>query len=401
MTSISPSEIGWAHYDGYEGPFFRGRQPYTLPSNPSSAHLVMDVITATEGGHYDSFNGYDSCDTSLGLIQWCDRGQFSVCDMLGALAQENRAFLEPVTERCQELGIAFKRNHRGRWRFFFPDNRGEVDRDVEQDQLYHLHSSGRIGTWDEESRAYAKRWAAAMASVYQDAAAQRSQVAFTVERLHWFVQKRVKPIFDQAPDTGLGQAFRAAYLSFAANNPSWAAKYLQRTALSTRAPMYGHDWLVEVLRELTFAPGIAIYPQRYNAIRPVLERHFGVDLPDMANELQAFEAEHGAAVTVKALQQILLEAGYDLGPQRDDDVLGPKTRAALRSFQQTHGLSVTGYPDGPTRDALFALRDALVELDGDSLDERTRRRVKALVGTTIADMARRAVRDIERARSGA
>lgn len=408
MTAVTPDDIGWASYRQYEGPFYRGSAPFTMPPSPTDEDLILQVITATEGGHYDAYNGYDKCACTLGVIQWCDRGQFSVCDMLGHTAEADISLIQPVLEWCRELGVEFRQNARGRWRYFVVHSSGsdalplgEVDRPSEQDKLYRLRSSGHRGTWDERSIAHAKKWAAALASVYHDRIAQRAQVEFTVNRLHSFVQQRVRGLFDGAPDTGLGRAFQAAYLSFAANNPTWAATHLQRAALSTRATAYSEDWLVEVLRELTFGPGIAIYPERYDAIRPVLERYYGIDLPDMAGELEQYEADHGAAVSLREVQQILLDAGYDLGPAGVDGVHGPKTRQALRSFQETHGLTPTGYPDGATRDALFALKDALVGLDGENIDSETRRRVKALVGTTIADMARRAVNDIERARGKA
>lgn len=404
---VTPADIGWASYRQYEGPFFRGNAPFRLPASPTEDDLFMAVITATEGGHYNSYNGYDRCACTLGVIQWCDRGQFSVCDMLGHTAEMDGALIEPVLEWCRDIGVDFRKNARGRWRYFVEHAvgadappRGEVDRPSEQDWLYRLRSSGHRGTWDEQSIAHSKRWAAALASVYLEPRAQRAQVAFTVERLGGFVQKQVRPLFDRAPDTGLGRAFRAAYLSYAANNPTWAARHLQRATLSTTAERYSEGWLVEVLKELTFGPKVAIYPHRYDAIRPVLERHFGVDLPEFATELRKFEAEQGAVVSTADLQGILVDAGYDLGPAGVDGVYGPKTLEAMTSFQETHGLTPTGYPDRATRDALFAIRDALLEIDSDDLDGRTRRRIKALVGTTIADMARRAVNDLERARSG-
>ncbi len=405
---VTPADIGWASYKQYEGPFFRGNAPFRLPASPTEDELILAVITATEGGNYNSYNGYDRCACTLGVIQWCDRGQFSVCDMLGHTAEVAPESLRPLQEWCNTLGVSFRKNNRGRWRYFVAHSdgrtrwpRGEVDRPSEQDQLYRLHSTGHRGTWDEESIGHAKRWAAALASVYLEPRAQRAQVAFTVKRLGWFVQKRVRPIFDGAPDTGLGRAFQAAYLSFAANNPTWAARHLQRATLSTTAERYSEGWLTEVLKELTFGPGVAIYPHRYDAIRPVLERHFGIDLPDMATELRRFEAQHGSAVSAAELQRILADAGYDLGPAGLDGVYGPKTIEAMTSFQETHGLEPTGYPGPATRDALFAVRDALTQVDGDDLDSKTRQRVKALVGVTIADMARRAVRDLERARTGA
>jgi peptidoglycan hydrolase-like protein with peptidoglycan-binding domain len=55
---------------------------------------------------------------------------------------------------------------------------------------------------------------------------------------------------------------------------------------------------------------------------------------------------------IEGVQNRLVELGYDVGEV--DGLLGPKTRAALRAFQQNRGLSVTGLPDGATQRALFA-----------------------------------------------
>ena len=55
---------------------------------------------------------------------------------------------------------------------------------------------------------------------------------------------------------------------------------------------------------------------------------------------------------IETVQHRLVELGYDVGGV--DGLLGPKTRAALRSFQADRGLAVTGLPDGDTQRALFA-----------------------------------------------
>lgn len=49
---------------------------------------------------------------------------------------------------------------------------------------------------------------------------------------------------------------------------------------------------------------------------------------------------------LRAVRAALAERGYHAGPP--DAVMGPRTAEALRSFQQRHGLRVTGRPDQPT-----------------------------------------------------
>jgi peptidoglycan hydrolase-like protein with peptidoglycan-binding domain len=54
---------------------------------------------------------------------------------------------------------------------------------------------------------------------------------------------------------------------------------------------------------------------------------------------------------IKSLQRELKRAGYDPGVA--DGKMGPSTRAALRRFQEAHGLSLTGEPDIPTLTTLL------------------------------------------------
>ena len=49
---------------------------------------------------------------------------------------------------------------------------------------------------------------------------------------------------------------------------------------------------------------------------------------------------------VRRVQERLAAAGFDPGPA--DGAMGPRTRAALRAFQEARGLDPTGEPDGPT-----------------------------------------------------
>ena len=49
-------------------------------------------------------------------------------------------------------------------------------------------------------------------------------------------------------------------------------------------------------------------------------------------------------------QEQLKAAGFDVGPI--DGVLGPRTKAALRRYQASHALPVTGMPDEATRQSL-------------------------------------------------
>jgi peptidoglycan hydrolase-like protein with peptidoglycan-binding domain len=49
---------------------------------------------------------------------------------------------------------------------------------------------------------------------------------------------------------------------------------------------------------------------------------------------------------VRRVQERLAAAGFDPGPA--DGIVGARTRAALRAFQEARNLAPTGEPNGPT-----------------------------------------------------
>lgn len=383
-------DIKWGKYNGYEGPFYKGSQGYKLLDGSSQTDKTLAVITATEGGRWDAYNGYDVCISTSGLIQWCERGQYSVSDMLGKAAEHDRQLITTVDKMCDESGLTFKKNGRGRWRFFFLDERGEVDRRDEQRQMFHLNSNGKKGTWDDESKAYAKKWAVAISTVWENSTAIKLQGEYTTNRLDGFCLKFAKTVVKAAPDTDLGNAFRSAYLSFAANNPTWANKHLKKAMDETSHEAFSKDWLVAVLQDLTFGPKVTIYPHRYNAIRPVLEKLYNIDLPDFAKELKGWVDEMGGDdfMTVKDIQEALIDLGYDLGPSGADGVAGKKTRDAVILFQQMHGIdaAIPGYVGERTRAALIAQRDA-----SEGISDELKDRVKSMVALSISNLSREAV----------
>jgi hypothetical protein len=331
------SDIAWGKYREYEGAFYRGKNPYKLPAEPNDNDKIIAVITATEGGKYDAYNGYDRCISTSGLIQWCEAGQYSVSDMLGKASEHNPLLLRPITDQARRASYLFQKNTKGRWRFFRVGNvHNEVDTLQEQQQLFLLDSSGKIGTWDDTSRKYAKEWAAAVSTVWEDPTAQELQAEYTAKRLRGFALPYASKLLSASPGDAVGRAFVAAYLSFAANNPTWANRHLQKVAEDGKYEMWTSDWLVHVLKELTFGPKVVIYPHRYNAIRPVLEKLYGLNLPDFAKELDTWKQEqpHGFFYDTLEIQKALITLGYDLGPHGADGAYGNKTREAVLLFEQ-------------------------------------------------------------------
>jgi len=341
------ADIGWGSYRSYEGPFYRGKVRYHLPSRPTEEDKILAVITATEGGHLDAYNGYDRCIRTSGLIQWCDRApQHSVDDMLGKVAEEDRSLILPVDQLMKTTGYEFKKGSNGKWRAHkggVPINTAELQR-----RLYFLNSDGKKGNWDTASKQRAKEWAAATSTVWEFTEAQKVQRAYTGKRLLSFALPKARRIINQAPGNGVGRAFTAAYLSFAANNPTWAWRALEAALKEWNGrPLWNEQWLIHALKSLTFHPSVAIYPHRYKAIRPVLERLYGVQLPDFPNELKAWTTKHNykGYITTLRLQEALITLGYDLGPAGADDRFGKMTRDALREFEEDAGIP-GAYRDG-------------------------------------------------------
>ncbi len=359
-------QVGWGKYLQYEGPFFRGTVGFKLASNPTDAWKVMATLTATEGGHADAVNMYDRMINTVGYCQWGEAGTYAVSGLLGYIIENKPELLGLLQPALDAAGAKFRKNVNSKWRFVFNDARGEVDNLQEQQGLFLLHSKGTKGTWDDTSKAFAKQWAACQATLLSDPDAQNLQVQWSLPRLRLFAYGSAKTDLwgENTPASdGIAGAARAIYLSFAANLPAVAMAQYTAFSSSTQEQMWSEGWLIGLCKQLTFGPNIAIYPHRYNAIRPVVEKLYGLDLPDFAEELKTWQAENDIEVctypgappsftTTMEIQTELVAEGFDLGPVGPDGVFGPKTLAALMSFQQANGLTADGVVGPKTRTAL-------------------------------------------------
>jgi len=262
-------------------------------------------------------------------------------------------------------GATFKKNARGRWRFHFKGTGGEVDEKPEQEQLFFFRSSGKKGSWDDESKKRVKLWTACLANTLVQTEADRLQVEYSAERVKWFATEDARKIlWDGTSNEGWVAAMRAGFLSYAGNLPAVAEKHLKIGIGKTSARKWSKDWCICLFKELTFGPRISIYPGRYEKIRGPLERNYGIDLPDFSEELKAwhaeFEAESGPRDNAEPdfkdmveIQQLLHDLGYDLGPAGVDGKEGPKTRDAIMTFQRLNGLVDDGIIGPKTRMAML------------------------------------------------
>lgn len=298
--NINIDQIGWGKYGGFEGPYYKGAIKYQVPLNPTESQKRLATVCQTEGAAYDAVNMYDRCVISIGLIQWCEADYYltskllgNVCDAIGS--DTVLLSLEPALWSSK---AEFKKNAKGQWRFFFTDSRGEVNNAQMQRELFlgtmpkdgeDVPNDGKVGSWNDESRSHAKTWAACMANIWIDKAARDVQDTYTAQRLTSFVTVEAKKIlWDAYPDTGYVGATRAAFLSYAGNNPKAASDALLGFVSSTTLPKWSPQWCTCLLRDLTYVPNIKIYPGRYTKIKPWLEKLWdGVQLPTV-EELKLF-----------------------------------------------------------------------------------------------------------------
>lgn len=333
-------DIRWGSYKNFEGPWTSGEVKYALPKSPSEEEKIMAVITATEGGRYDAVNMYDVCLWTAGIIQWCNRApQRSVDKLMGAVALEAPAAMAPLKELADERGYVMRGGD-----FYLS---GSMVSDIEeQKKLYFQGSTGEKKGWQDEDKEWAKRWCLATQQVLSDPKTHQAQVKYTLTRMvKFFAYKTGKELLTRAPRSPLGQAWKALYLSFAANNPAKAAEAVEEAVRDSTGKLepWTEPWLANMARHMTFDPGISIYPHRYNKIRPVIEKLWGVDLPDTAADVAGWGEKLGIAerwLDPLEMQRALIALGFDLGPKGADGVPGKKTRDALLQLEK-----VTSVPE--------------------------------------------------------
>jgi len=279
-------DISWGSYQEFEGPFYRGKTKFELPPKPSIVDKQMAVITAIESGHYDAINMYDRMIITVGLIQWGEANTFAVSKMLGYVCESGlesvvQMHLKPALEAS---GASFKITAKGNWRFFIGNS--EVNSVALQQKLF-LGCDGRKGSWTDQSKRHAKLWAACVASVLEDPHTRDIQRKYTGSRLMGFVAAEAKKaLFDDKSTSPWAEATRTIYLTYAINLPRIAGEMFAATKFV--GEKWSPEWCTCLIKKLTFGPNVKIYPIRYNAMRPVVERLYGIELPKSAADLQTW-----------------------------------------------------------------------------------------------------------------
>lgn len=351
---VSPKIIKWGFYKSFEGPYHLGHLKFQLPNNPNEAHKRLAVVTATEGGAYDSVNMYDQCIISNGLIQWCEANYFLTSRMLHSVCEagSKNAVLLALKPALDFSCAEFKKNKNGQWRFFA--NGVEVTTVVQQQDLF-LGCNGKKGSWTESNKVKAKLWASCFANIWDDSLARSVQNTYTASRLTSFVLKESKNIlWDGTDDEGYRGALRAAFISFSANNSVWANKHLLIAVKNLQSPKWSQAWCTGVLKELTFGPNVAIYPKRYNKIRPVLETQWiEVEFPKTFKQLKEWKEtkpidSEPESIPVEPIE-LPESAPSDIEiPIAEEPVLGEAKQPKLEQEENSNTLITTREPTIPT-----------------------------------------------------
>ena len=356
--ATTPAEIGWGSYQNYEGPYFTGVLPYILPTNPDFMDMCDAVVTATEGGHYDAINMYDSCILSVGIIQVCGR-MGELTKLLGACASYDLGAMRTAFSQLP-VPADLRQDAHGAWQFYFLDGRGFATTAQQMQAMFLGGSTGLKGQWTTAQKTQAKEVAAAMASIWDSQGLQTGQREFIKGRLMSYVMPRAKATLFTNPDqTGYAGALKAAFISYAANLPAVADKYLAVASADPNWSVMNDQQRFDMaLYHMVYGSGIGIWPARYNAIHPVLQKLFNVTLPTLAQLSTGqipIDPQDQSLTTVKGIQQVLVSRGYDIGPTGTDGSWGTHTEDAVKQFQTFHNLPVDGIVDAPTRAAMLSI----------------------------------------------
>jgi hypothetical protein len=287
---VDVSKIRFGGYGAYSGPFYNGTRSLIVPDDPTFLQKCMAVVSAVEG-HVDAVNMYDSGIVSLGSVQWIERGNMAVSDMMGAVAERCGVnyVLNALAPGLRISNATFRKNAAGKWRFFVKRSENsevEVSTSELQRECF-LGCDGKKESWTPASTSRAKTWCAAFASVWDFDDACTAQLDFSSKRLlSWFVTANAKSIlFSDPSEEGWKGALKAIYVSFAVNIPAIADRNLVIGAKASKNPKWSRSWCLDVIEQIVHGSGVAIWPVRYNGLVKRANALFGVDLPPTTKDL--------------------------------------------------------------------------------------------------------------------
>lgn len=341
--------MGWGKYNGYEGPMILGSAPVATAIGPLTRELsvekkLMAVITATEGGKFDAINMYDRCVLSVGVFQFCE-GCGLTTKLLTRIQKVAPESIIGLTTKLAEIKGHPVTFVDGR----FYEMGGKPVTTVADKQAFYLGCNGKVGSWKtQQQKDTATAVGKAFSEMLREPRTYTEHLAYCKDMLPMFQMAYARKILfpNGFVQDGYEGAVQALFMSFAANLPLVASNALERIASKPK-----NTWLVEFARSVVYGSGVAIYPLRYEVIRPIIGKLYGVMPP-----ILSVSPTPPPPMTVKEYQAVLVKLGYDLGPKGADGVPGKKTMAAVIKFQKEHGLKPDGVVGPKTQAAFLSLK---------------------------------------------
>lgn len=282
-------KVLWGKYSKFEGPFYPGIINYNLPKNSTLEDKTIKIVSATEG-RFDSINMYDKCIISVGLIQFCEANYYLVTKLFSEFCKKYGTNIldTSLTEIKQLIGYnPWFKDSDNEFRFH-TKNGDKIDSLKEQQDLF-LGCSGEIGSWNEQAIQKAKLWAKCVAKFLQS----KEMTVFQIEYLKKFIKQNYTSKFlnetlEKNKNTefkDLSEAIYLSYISFASNNPKNAKENLEITK-NKNSNVLTKEFLVDMLRQMTFANSITIYKKRYEKIARELNLMYpSLSLPNTSDIL--------------------------------------------------------------------------------------------------------------------
>jgi hypothetical protein len=288
---MSNINVLWGKYKEFEGPYYPGNIDYKLPENHDVWDRVLASVAATEG-KMNSINMYDSCIVSAGIIQWCEKNFLGVTNLIDAFMKSNETKHTPIlNDAFKEIKsfvgfMPFKKQSNGSWRFVDKSN-NIIDKEDEQRNFF-LGCDGKKGSWNQRTFDLSKTWARCLAKFMSAQEMTEFQSNYTKEKIKTIYYHRdVRSIIEQISDQTIKELALCFYISFSANHPKFAKDNFISADARMLTKRGSKEWLLEVIKEMTFKNNIEIYPKRFEKVSMVLNKLYPAGIiPIKASDLK-------------------------------------------------------------------------------------------------------------------
>ena len=284
-------KISWGKYTNYEGPYHIGENKFILPEKHDLSDRILYTISATEG-NFDSVNMYDKCIVSIGMIQWCEANYCGSTSLISefSLRYGREIFDTSFKEIIDFLG--YNPLKLINTKYWFVDQTGNIIDKVDEQKKYFLGCDGTIGSWNDTAKNKANIWLRSFATFLKNKKVIEFQVEYTKRKINeLYFHRDVKNILnsvirDSKEKVEIYESAMIAYISFAANHPKFAKENFILAHEKNKDKIFTREWLLAIIRQMTFKNQIKIYSHRYEKIIKVLNSLYNINMPKSADELK-------------------------------------------------------------------------------------------------------------------